>query len=57
MFTDYIPIIGGALSSLWNTFTGQSQSKSLMRYQQKLNQQSIDLQNRYNSPLAQMERL
>ena len=54
---DFLPVVGSALSSLWNTFTGQSQSKSLMKYQQKLNQQSIDIQNRYNSPIAQMERL
>ena len=56
-FLEAIPVIGGALSTLWNSTVGQSQSKSLMRYQQRLNQESIDLQNRYNSPLAQMERL
>lgn len=56
-FLSAVPIIGGALNTLWNTFTGQSQSKSLMRYQQRLNQESINIQNRYNSPVAQMERL
>lgn len=56
-FLSAVPIIGGALNTIWNSTIGQSQSKSLMRYQQRLNQESIDLQNRYNSPLAQMERL
>lgn len=56
-FLDFLPIIGGALSSVWNTVTGQSQSKGLMKYQSELNQQAVDVQNRYNSPIAQMERL
>lgn len=56
-FLDFLPIIGGALSSVWNTVTGQAQSKGLMKYQSELNQQAVDVQNRYNSPIAQMERL
>lgn len=56
-FLDFLPTIGGAISTLWNSTVGQSQSKSLMRYQQRLQQESIDNMNRYNSPVAQMERL
>lgn len=56
-FLDFLPIIGGALSSGWNSIIGQSQSKGLMKYQSELNQQAVDVQNRYNSPIAQMERL
>lgn len=56
-FLDFLPTIGGAIQTLWNSTVGQSQSKDLMRYQAELNQQVIDQQNRYNSPIAQMERL
>jgi hypothetical protein len=56
-FLDFLPTIGGALNTLWNSTVGMNQSKSLMRYQAQLNQQAIDVQNRYNSPIAQMERL
>lgn len=56
-FTDYLPVIGGALSAFWDSTVGQKQSKDLMRYQAQLNQQAVDAQNRYNSPIAQMERL
>lgn len=56
-FLDFLPTIGGALSTLWDSTVGQSQSKALMRYQAELNQQAVDNQNRYNSPIAQMERL
>ena len=56
-FLDFLPTIGGALSTLWNSTVGQKQSKDLMRYQAELNQNAIDQQNRYNSPIAQMERL
>lgn len=56
-FVDFLPLVGGALSAGWNALVGQNQSKSLMRYQYELNQQAIEQQNRYNSPIAQMERL
>lgn len=48
---------GSLVSGLANLFTGQSQSKSLMRYQAKLQQEAIDRQNFYNSPSEQMKRL
>ena len=48
---------GSLVSGLANLFTGQSQSKSLMRYQAKLQQEAIDRQNWYNSPQQQMKRL
>ena len=48
---------GSLVSGLANLFTGQSQSKSLMRYQAKLQQEAIDRQNFYNSPAEQMKRL
>lgn len=44
-------------SSLVNTFAGQSQSKDLMDYQYKLQQQAIDAQNLFNSPVEQLKRL
>lgn len=56
-FLDFLPIIGGAAQALWQSTVGQSQSKDLMRYQAELNQQAVNAQNRYNSPIAQMERL
>lgn len=56
-FLDFLPIIGGAASAIWDSTVGQKQSKDLMRYQYELNQQAIENQNRYNSPVAQMERL
>lgn len=56
-FLDFLPTIGGALSTLWNSTVGQQQSKDLMKYQAELNQIAVDNQNRYNSPIAQMERL
>ena len=56
-FLDFLPTIGGALSTLWDSTVGQKQSKDLMRYQAQLNQMAVDAQNRYNSPIAQMERL
>ena len=56
-FLDFIPLIGSGLQNAWNAIVGKDQSKDLMRYQYELNQQAIDAQNRYNSPLAQMERL
>lgn len=49
--------VGSLASGLWNTFTGQSQSKDLMKYQYELQQQAIDKQNWYNSPEQQMLRL
>lgn len=48
---------GSLVSGLANLFTGQSQSKSLMRYQAQLQQDAIDRQNFYNSPSEQMKRL
>lgn len=56
-FVNFLPMIGAALQNIWNSTIGQSQSKEMMRYQYQLNQQAIDTQNRYNSPIAQMERL
>ena len=56
-FLDFLPMIGGALQTFWNSTVGQKQSKDLMNYQYQLNQQAVDAQNRYNSPIAQMERL
>ena len=56
-FLDFLPIIGGAASALWDSTVGQKQSKDLMRYQYELNQMAVENQNRYNSPIAQMERL
>lgn len=56
-FLDFLPTLGGALSTLWNSTVGQHQSKDLMKYQAELNQIAVDNQNRYNSPVAQMERL
>lgn len=50
-------MIGGALSTLWDSTVGQQQSKDLMKYQFDLNQLAVENQNRYNSPIAQMERL
>lgn len=49
--------LGSLASGLFNTFTGQKQSKELMDYQYKLQQEGIDRQNFYNSPAQQMERL
>lgn len=47
----------GSLFNSFSSFLGQSQSKSLMRYQAKLNQEAIDRQNVYNSPIEQVKRL
>lgn len=52
-----ISSLGSLSSSLFNTFQGQAQSKELMDYQYKLQQEAIDRQNLYNSPAEQMKRL
>lgn len=44
-------------SSLVSSGMGYEQSRKLMKYQQELNQQSIDAQNVFNSPAEQMKRL
>lgn len=57
-FWDFAAGVGNNLiSSIGGALTGNAASKSLMRYQQKLNQQAIDQMNRYNSPIEQMKRL
>ena len=48
---------GGVLSGIANMFTGEHQSKELMKYQSEFQQQAIDRQNFYNSPAEQMKRL
>lgn len=48
---------GSLFGSIGNAIWGQQQSKDLMRYQAKLNQQAVDAQNQYNSPIEQMNRL
>lgn len=49
--------VGSLLSGLFNTKSGEHQSKELMDYQYKLQQEAIDRQNFYNSPTEQMKRL
>lgn len=49
--------LGGLVTGLFNTFTGQAQSKDLMRYQYQLQQKGIEDQRAYNSPEQQMKRL
>lgn len=53
-------LTSGAQSLIFNAIDAQRNkgiNKELMYYQYLLNQQGIDAQNRYNSPLAQMDRL
>lgn len=52
-----ISAAGGFLSGLFNTKSGERQSKELMDYQYKLQNEAIDRQNFYNSPAEQMKRL
>lgn len=57
-FWDFAAGVGnGLINSIGSALTGNAASKSLMRYQAKLNQQAIDQMNRYNSPIEQMKRL
>lgn len=49
--------VGSLAAGLLNNFLGQQMSEDLMDYQYKLQQQAIDKQNLYNSPVEQMKRL
>lgn len=49
--------LGSLGASVIGATTGVSQSKELMDYQYRLQQQAIDKANRYNSPAEQMKRL
>lgn len=49
--------VGSLGAGLLNNFLGQQMSEDLMDYQYKLQQQAIDKQNLYNSPVEQMKRL
>lgn len=48
---------GSLVTGLANLFTGNAMSKGLMKYQAQLQQEAIDRQNFYNSPVEQMKRL
>lgn len=49
--------VSSLASSIFSNVFGQAQSKELMKYQNELQQQSIDKMNEYNTPANQMKRL
>lgn len=56
-FWNYIPVVGSLIDGAVSSAMNYNNSKKLARYQQMLNQESIDTQNRYNLPINQMSRL
>lgn len=58
-FTDYLPLIGTGVSSIFNAFSQNSANKTnvkLAREQRAWNEKMWHLNNEYNTPLAQMQR-